>query len=63
MMRVLFVIAHEKAYRDTALVNDDGNNYVWACGGLGAKNNEMRMQVLSKILETLNCSLVEQLTE
>ena len=57
------VIAHEKAYRDTALVNDDGNNYVWACGGLGAKNNEMRMQVLSKILETLNCSLVEQLTE
>lgn len=57
------VIAHENAYRDTTLVNDDGNNYVWACGALGAKNNEMRMKVLSKILETLNCSPVEQLTE
>ena len=47
------VIAHEKAYKDTSFVNDDGNNYVWACGGLGAKNNEMKMKILPQIVEQL----------
>lgn len=44
------VILHEQSYKDTALVNDEGNNYVWACGALGAKNNELRMKVLSQIV-------------
>lgn len=50
------VILHEKAYKDTSIVNDEGNNYVWACGGLGAKNNELRMQVLPKIVEKVTQS-------
>ncbi len=54
------VIAHEKIYKNpSSLINDDGNNYVWACGGLGAKNNEMKMQILPQIVEKLNYSVVE----
>ncbi len=45
------VIDHEKSYKDSSFINDDGNNYVWACGGLGAKNNEMKMKVLANIME------------
>lgn len=45
------VIDHEKSYKDSSFINDDGNNYVWACGGLGAKNNEMKMKVLTNIME------------
>lgn len=52
------VILHEKAYKDTTIVNDEGNNYVWACGGLGAKNNELRMQVLPKIVEKVTQSVL-----
>ena len=54
------VIAHEKIYKNpSSLINDEGNNYVWACGGLGAKNNEMKMQILPQIVEKLNYLVVE----
>lgn len=45
------ITLHEKAYKNTTIVNDEGDNYKWACGGLGAKNNELRMQVISEIIE------------
>lgn len=45
------ITLHEKAYKDTSIVNDEGDNYKWACGGLGAKNNELRMQVITEIIE------------
>ena len=51
------VIAHEKAYKDSSFINDDGNNYVWACGGLGAKNNEMKMKILPEILEEVGAAV------
>ena len=51
------VIAHEKAYKDSSFINDDGNNYVWACGGLGAKNNEMKMKILPEILEEVGSAV------
>jgi len=47
------LVLHEAEYRNPNRVNEDGNNYVWACGGLGAKNNELRMEVLNGILEKL----------
>jgi hypothetical protein len=45
------VIAHQKSYKDSSIVNDDGNNYVWACNGHGVKNNEMKMNILPQIVE------------
>lgn len=47
------MILHEQFYKDSSIVNDDGNNYVWACGGLSAKCNELRMRVLSEIVEKI----------
>lgn len=48
-----FMIRHQQAYKDNTIVNDDGNNYVWACGGLGAKNNELRMKVIPEIIDAI----------
>lgn len=48
---------HEEAYTDYTKVNDSGNNYVWACSGTGAKNNEFRMQVLPEILKKVKSSV------
>ena len=48
---------HEKVYTDYTKVNDSGNNYVWACGGTGAKNNEFRIKVLSDIVKKLKSSV------
>lgn len=48
------VILHEQSYKNTTFVNDEGNNYVWACGSLGTKNNELRMKVLSKIVSEVS---------
>ena len=47
------LVLHEAEYRNPNRVNEDGNNYVWACGGIGAKNNELRMEVLNGILQKL----------
>ena len=47
------LILHEAQYRNPNRLNDAGQNYVWACGGIGAKNNQLRMEVLNEILEKL----------
>lgn len=44
-------ILHKQARTNYDRVNEDGNNYVWACGGTGAKNNAFKMEVLTEILE------------
>jgi hypothetical protein len=44
-------VLHSKARNNHSRVNEDGNNYVWACGGCGAKNNTFKMEVLTEILE------------
>lgn len=47
------LILHEAQYKNPNRLNDAGQNYVWACGGIGAKNNQLRMEVLNEILEQL----------
>lgn len=42
---------HEESYKDKTLVNDADDTYKWACGGMGLKNMEFRMQVLPQIVE------------
>lgn len=46
-----FAILHQDARNNPNLCNEDGNNFVWACGGTGAKNNALKMEVLTDILE------------
>jgi len=46
-----FAILHQDARNNPNLCNEDGNNFVWACGGTGAKNNVLKMEVLTDILE------------
>ena len=43
----------EKAKTETKYINEEGNNFAWACGGTGRKNNEMRLSVFSDIFDTL----------
>ena len=45
-----FLELHNKARLDKDLVNNEGDNYKWACGGLGGKNVEFRMIVLPQIV-------------
>ena len=46
-----FAIMHQDARNNPNICNEDGNNYVWACGGTGTKNNALKMEVLTDILE------------
>lgn len=46
-----FAIMHQDARNNPNLCNEDGNNFVWACGGTGTKNNALKMEVLTDILE------------
>lgn len=46
-----FAILHQDARKNPNLCNEDGNNFVWACGGTGAKNNALKMEVFTDILE------------
>jgi len=46
-----FALKHQDARNNPNLCNEDGNNFVWACGGTGAKNNALKMEVLTDILE------------
>lgn len=46
-----FAIMHQDARNNQNLCNEDGNNFVWACGGTGAKNNALKMEVLTDILD------------
>ena len=46
-----FLELHHKARLDKDLVNNEGDNYKWACGGLGGKNIEFRMIVLPQIVD------------
>ena len=43
----------EKAKTETKYINDEGNNFAWACGSTGRKHNEMRLSVFSDIFDTL----------
>ena len=45
-----FLELHHKVRLDKNLVNNEGDNYKWACGGLGGKNVEFRMIVLPQIV-------------
>ena len=46
-----FAVMHQDARNNQNLCNEDGNNFVWACGGTGAKNNALKMEVLTDILD------------
>ena len=43
----------EKAKTETKYINEEGNNFAWACGSTGRKHNEMRLQVFSDIFDDL----------
>lgn len=46
------MILHEKYYQDKQQsMNDNGRNYQWACGSLRPENNEIRMRVISDIID------------
>ena len=45
-----FMTLHHESRLDKNLVNNEGDNYKWACGGLGGKNVEFRMIVLPQIV-------------
>lgn len=46
------VVLHEKYYQDKQQsMNDNGRNYQWACGSLRPENNEIRMRVISTIID------------
>jgi hypothetical protein len=47
------VLLHYEAYNDKSVTNDEGDTFKWACGGLGAKNNQLRIQVLQEIMEAV----------
>jgi hypothetical protein len=44
---------HYEAYNDKSVTNDEGDTFKWACGGLGAKNNQLRIRVLQEIMEAV----------
>ena len=48
------VALHYEAYNDKSITNDEGDTFKWACGGMGAKNNELRVRVLSEIIQNVN---------
>lgn len=47
------VLLHHEAYNDKSVTNDEGDTFKWACGGMGAKNNQLRIQVLQEIMEAV----------
>ena len=48
-----FFDINDKLYRDSTIINDDGSTFNWACNGTAAKNNELKLRELSKVLEML----------
>lgn len=49
-MVVQFFESNYKLYTDKNVTNEDGDTYRWACGGTGAKNNELRVRELTKLV-------------
>lgn len=45
------VLQHYEAYNDKSVTNDEGDTFKWACGGMGAKNNQLRIRVLQEIMQ------------
>ena len=45
------VLQHYEAYNDKSITNDEGDTFKWACGGMGAKNNQLRIRVLQEIMQ------------
>lgn len=45
---------HHKAKSSSRYVDDEGNNFAWACGGTGRKHNELRLNVLRDIFTELD---------
>ena len=54
---VTATVEYEKCLKVNSAIwpymNEKGNNLVWACNGLGAMHNKMKMAVLNEILETI----------
>lgn len=48
-----FFDINDELYRDNTIVNDDGSTFYWACNGTAAKNNELKLRELSKVLEAV----------
>jgi hypothetical protein len=48
-----FFDINDELYRDNTVVNDDGSTFYWACNGTAAKNNELKLRELSKVLEAV----------
>ena len=48
-----FFDINDELYRDNTIVNDDGSTFNWACNGTAAKNNELKLRELSKVLEAV----------
>lgn len=51
---ISFFDINDKLYRDNTILNDDGSTFHWACNGTAAKNNELKLRELSKILEAVS---------
>lgn len=49
-----FFDINDELYRDNTIVNDDGSTFNWACNGTAAKNNELKLRELSKVLESVS---------
>ena len=45
------MIKHEEFYQTNPIMNDNGRNFVWACGSFGHENNTIRMMVLPVIIQ------------
>ena len=57
---VIAVQMHEKAKTMSKYVNDDGNNFAWACGSTGSKHNELRLKVFSDIFDEIGIETLQE---
>jgi len=48
-----FVERHFECYNDKGLTNDQGDTFKWACGGMGDKNNHLKIPVMRELMASL----------
>ena len=48
-----FVERHFECYNDKSLTNDQGDTFKWACGGMGDKNNHLKIHVIRELMASL----------
>ena len=51
------VLQHYEVYNDKSITNDEGDTFKWACGGMGAKNNQLRIRVLQEIMQAVTATV------